>query len=70
LAKIGLHWAYVSEKTSMFQMITKATAYSDFVARYAQHTLMKERALSKIKRNTGREPTKEEAKAIDDELAN
>lgn len=69
LAKIGLHWAYVSEKTSLFQMITKATAYSDFTARYAQHTLMKERELSKIKRKTGREPTKEEAKAIDEELA-
>ena len=33
------HGIFISEKTSLFQAVTKMTAYSDFVARYAQYTL-------------------------------
>lgn len=69
LAKVGLHWAYVSEKTSLFQMVTRATAYSDFAARYAQHTLTKRRQVAKIKKEKGREPTAQELRHIEDELA-
>ena len=69
LAKVGLNWAYVSEKTSLFQMVTRATAYSDFTARYAQHTLTKRRQVAKIRKEKGREPNAQELKHIEDELA-
>jgi len=38
LKDIG-NWTFVSEKTSLFKLVTTMTAYSDFVARYAQYTL-------------------------------
>lgn len=66
--KTGVHWMFVSEKTSLFQMVTKATAYSDFVARYAQYTLSKEKALAKFERTHGRRMTEDEVQVISDEL--
>jgi len=39
LVKTGGHWLFMSEKTSIFQLVAKMTAYSDFVARYSQYTL-------------------------------
>ena len=50
-------------------MVTRATAYSDFAARYAQHTLVKRRQVAKIKKEKGREPTAQELRHIEDELA-
>jgi len=45
--KSGLHWAYISERTSLFQFMTKATQYSDFVARATEYQVLRSKGVSK-----------------------
>ena len=42
--KNGLQYLFVTERTGFFKMMTTATQYSDFVARYALHESLKKRA--------------------------
>ena len=45
----GIHMLYITDKTKVFKTINLATQYSDFVARYAQYHLMREKGVSKEK---------------------
>jgi hypothetical protein len=45
--KRGVHWAYISEKTSLYQFMTKATQYSDFVARVTEYQILREKGVNK-----------------------
>lgn len=42
--KNGLQYLFVTERTGFFKMMTTATQYSDFIARYALHESLKKRA--------------------------
>jgi len=44
----GANILYVTEKTRFFQLMTTATQFSDFAARFAQHELNKERLYKQI----------------------
>lgn len=68
MVKTGVHWLFVTEKTSLFQLVTKATAYSDFVARYAQFTLSKEKELAKYERVNGKKMGADQVEALTDSL--
>lgn len=67
IQKFG-HGVFISEKTSLFQMVTKATAYSDFVARYAQFTLAKEKEMKTFERKNGRPMARVEMAELEDRL--
>lgn len=45
--KNGVHWLYLTEKTSFFRFMTQATQYSDFVARATQNQILKAKGISK-----------------------
>ena len=69
MVKTAGHWMFVSERTSLFQLITKATAYSDFVARYAQYTLASEKARTRFFDDKGRQMNSEERQTLHKEMA-
>jgi len=66
--RTGLDWMFINEKTSLFQLVTKATAYSDFVARYAQYTLSKEKEMAKFARVNNRMMNDDEVEKLGKEL--
>lgn len=68
LIKSAGHWLFVSEKTSLFQMIAKATAYSDFVARYAQFSLSSEKEQKNYARRNKRSMSKAELEELENGL--
>ncbi len=72
--KTGVHYAYMSEKTSPFQLMQRATAYSDFVARYAMYHMAVEKTRKRFKKKNGRDMSAEELarakKAIIKEIRN
>ena len=45
--KNGVNWLYITEKTGLFQTMTKATQMSDFVARATEYELLQRRGVSK-----------------------
>jgi hypothetical protein len=45
----GVDLLWVTENTKIFKMISTATQFSDFAARYAQYEMMKERSLEDIR---------------------
>ena len=47
LLRDGLELLYISDRTKIFKFMNAATQYSDFVARYAQYTLLVQRGVSK-----------------------
>lgn len=47
LLRDGLELLYISDKTKIFKFMNAATQYSDFVARYAQYTLLLQRGVNK-----------------------
>jgi hypothetical protein len=49
IVRDGVNLLYLNEKTSVFKMMSTATQYSDFVARYAQYHLMLRKGISKDK---------------------
>ena len=65
LIKDAGNWVFLSEKTSPFQFIAKMTAYSDFVARYAQYTLSMEKEQKIFREKHGRPMTLNERKLLE-----
>ena len=53
-AKVAGNWLYVTEKTGLFQMVHRATAKSDFVARYSQFEFARSKFLKRYKREHGK----------------
>lgn len=49
ILKDGLHMLYMTEKSLPFKLMSAATQYSDFTARYAQYHLMLEKGVDKDK---------------------
>lgn len=58
--KTGSDVLWLTDKTKYFKMMTKATQYSDFVARYAQYHLMVEKEQKRAARKKGKRLTAEE----------
>jgi len=44
--KNGANWAYLSEKTGVFQFVQRATQYSDFIARATEYQILKEKGVA------------------------
>lgn len=66
MVKTGAHWMYVTEKTGLFQMVHKATAMSDFTARYAQYNQIMKKQDKKFRKKYGRGMSKDEQKKVGD----
>jgi hypothetical protein len=66
--KTGANWMYVSEKTSLFQFMQRATQYSDFVSRYAMYHMGQEKAMRKFEKKNKRKMAPIEIKAMKSEL--
>ena len=66
--KVGGRWLFVTEKSALFQLIHKATAYSDFIARYAQHEFLKDKKAKMFKNKNGREMNRAEMEAMETQL--
>ena len=47
ILKNGSNWLWLNDKTSYFKLVNTATQYSDFVARYAQYSLMLKKGINK-----------------------
>ena len=47
VVKTGLNYLYMTEATKPFKLLTTATQYSDFAARYAQYHLMRKKGVKK-----------------------
>lgn len=46
MVRDGIHWLYLSEKTSFFKFISQATQYSDLVARATEYQLLLEQGMN------------------------
>lgn len=66
--KTGANWAYVSERTGLFQFMQKATQYSDFLARYTMYHLGLERQIRSFKKKYKRDMTSAEMAKAKKEL--
>lgn len=49
IVKTGLDYAFITHRTPIFKALNMATQYSDFVARYAQYSLMIKKGIDKDK---------------------
>jgi len=54
--KDGSNILWLTDKTKFFKMMTTATQYSDFVARYAQYNLMMDKMKRNYVKETGKQP--------------
>lgn len=61
----GVDFMYVTEKSSLFQLVSHATAKSDFAARYAQFRINKRRRIRRLEKEQGRALTPKEIKDIE-----
>lgn len=65
--KTGADVLWLTDKTKYFKMMSTATQYSDFVARYAQYNLTIERQQRRFVKDNRRKPTRAELKKMEDD---
>ncbi|MGD8305560.1 MAG: hypothetical protein PVF17_02810 [Ignavibacteria bacterium] len=68
LVKRGAEWAYVTEKTGLFQLVQGMTAKSDFVARYSQYVFNKDKLIKKEEKRLKRKLSGKEVEKIEQKV--
>lgn len=65
IVRDGLDFLFVRERSSLFRFVERATAMSDFTARYTQYRHSMKVAQRKFSRDNGREPNMKEMSQIE-----